>query len=120
MAKFMLIIHQTPGMWQQLPPEERQRKAEKYQSWAAQLRATGRYVSGEKLAEEGGKVLSLSNGRPSMVDGPYAETKEVLGGYLVFRAANYAEALEVIRECPMAEDGNVVLRQTDPMGCGGE
>jgi hypothetical protein len=120
MAKYMLIIHEVPGIWEQLPPQELQRKAEKYRAWVTKLRESGRYVSGEKLAAEGGKILSLQNGRPSLTDGPYMETKEVLGGYLIFRAASYEEAVELIRDCPMLEGGRVALRQTDPLGCGGE
>jgi hypothetical protein len=56
----------------------------------------------------------------SIVDGPYIETKEVVGGYFVLRAANYEEALEVVRDCPFLEDGRIEVRQTDPRGCGGE
>jgi hypothetical protein len=120
MAKFMLILHQTPGSWQQLSPEELQRKVQMYQGWVAKFRSSGRYVSGEKLTEDGGKVASLQNGRASIVDGPYTETKEVVGGYFLFRAANYEEAVELIRDCPFLHDGRIVLRQTDPAGCGGE
>jgi len=119
MAKFMLMIHQKPGLWQSLSPEELQQKAALYQGWAAKFRTSGRHVSGEKLTEDGGKVLSLQHGRPVITDGPYAESKEVVGGYFVFRAADYAEAVELIRDCPFLDDGKVVLRQTDPMGCGG-
>ena len=120
MAKFMLILHQTPGSWQQLSPEELQRKVESYQAWANKIRASGRHVSSEKLGEEGGKLLSLRKGRLSIVDGPYSEAKEVVGGYFMFRAANYEEAIELTRDCPFLEDGRIELRQTDPTGCGGE
>jgi hypothetical protein len=37
-----------------------------------------------------------------------------------FGAANYEEAIDLIRECPMLDDGSIELRQTDPMGCGGD
>jgi hypothetical protein len=120
MAKFMLILHQKPGSWQQMSPEELQRKVEKYQGWVAKFRSSGRYVSGEKLGDEGGKLLSLQNGRPTLMDGPYAEAKEVVAGYFLFRAANYEEAMELIRDCPFLDDGRIALRQTDPAGCGGE
>ncbi|HZU37263.1 MAG TPA: YciI family protein [Gemmataceae bacterium] len=120
MAKFMLILHQTPGVWRNLSPEEMQRKIEKYQAWAAKIRSSGRHVSSEKLGEEGGKLLSLNQGHLHIVDGPYSEAKEVVGGYFLFRAADYEEALEFVRDCPFLEDGRISLRQTDPMGCGGD
>ena len=97
-----------------------QRKVGKYQAWMAKIHSSGRYVSSEKLAEEGGKLLGLQKGRLNIVDGPYTEAKEVVGGYFVFRAANYEEAIELTRDCPFLDDGRIELRQTDPMGCGGE
>jgi hypothetical protein len=120
MAKFMLILHQTPANWRKWSPEEMQRKVEKYQRWIDGIRSSGRYVSSEKLGEEGGKQLALHNNRLTVVDGPYSETKEVVGGYFVYRAVNYEEALELARECPFLEDGRIELRQTDPRGCGGD
>jgi hypothetical protein len=120
MAKFMLILHNPPGVWENGPPEELARKFESYQAWANRLRDSGRYVSGEKLGAEGGKLLSLQKGRVTIVDGPYGEAKEVVGGYMLLRAANYEEALELIRDSPFLSDCRLELRQTDPRGCGGE
>jgi len=120
MAKFMLILNQTPGLWRQISPEEMQRKVQTYQGWMAKFHSSGRYISSEKLGEEGGKLLSLQSGRPIVMDGPYMETKELVGGYLLFRADNYEEAVELVRDCPFLHDGSIVLRQTDPRGCGGE
>jgi hypothetical protein len=121
MAKFMLILHGAPGIWDNLSPEEKQRKAERYQAWANEkIRASGRHVSGEKLGEEGGKVLSRKGDRLSIVDGPYAEAKEVVGGYVVIRAADYDEAVALVSDCPMLDSYRIELRQTDPMGCGGD
>ncbi len=120
MAKFMLILHNAPGLWKNLSPEEMQRKVEKYQAWAAKIRSSGRHVSSEKLGEEGGKQLTLQKDRLSIVDGPYTEAKEVVGGYFLFRAADYDEAIELVRDCPFLEDGRMELRQTDPTGCGGD
>jgi hypothetical protein len=120
MPKFMLILHKAPGVWRNLSPEEMQQKVEKYQAWIDKVQSSGRHVSSEKLGEEGGKLLTLNKGRINIVDGPYIEAKEVVGGYFVFRAADYAEAIEFARDCPFLEDGRIEIRQTDPMGCGGE
>jgi hypothetical protein len=120
MAKFMLIFHQTPGNWRNVLPEEMQRKVERYQAWTDKMHSEGRHVSSEKLGEEGGKLLTLKKDRLIIIDGPYVETKEVVGGYFLFRAANYEEAIKLARDCPFLEDGRIEIRQTDPMGCGGE
>lgn len=116
----MLILHKRPVGWRHLSPEELQRKVARYQAWSDRMRTQGRHVASEKLAEEGGKVLTVDDGQFSVIDGPYSETKEVVGGCFVFRAADYNEALEPTRDCPFLEDGRVELRQTDPQGCGGE
>jgi hypothetical protein len=120
MAKFMLILHQTPGTWQNVAPEEMQRKVERYQAWVDKIHTAGRHVSSEKLGEEGGKILTRQENRLLVFDGPYMETKEVVGGYFLFRAADYAEAIELASDCPFLEDGRIEIRQTDPLGCGGE
>jgi hypothetical protein len=120
MAKFMLLLHNTPGVWKNLSPEELQQKVGRYQAWAEKIRSSGRHVSSEKLGEEGGKRLRLQGGRLSITDGPYSEAKEVVGGYFLFRAADYDEAIEVTRDCPFLEDGGIEIRQTDPTGCGGD
>jgi hypothetical protein len=120
MAKFMLILHSTPDGLRKLSPEQMDRSMQKFTHWMEQMRADGRIVSSEKLMEEGGKILELERDRLSIVDGPYAETKEVIGGYFVLRAANYDEAVELARACPFLQLGRIVIRQTDPIGCGGE
>jgi hypothetical protein len=120
MPKFMLILHTRPGCWDELPHEELARKVERYQAWGERIRASGRHVSSEKLGEEGGKLLAVQKDRLSVVDGPYMEAREVVGGYVVLRADSYEEAIALVGDCPALEDGRIEIRQTDPTGCGGE
>jgi hypothetical protein len=120
MAKFMLILHQTPGVWRNISAAEMQRKVERYQAWAGKIHSSGRHVASEKLGEEGGKLLRLQEGHLSILDGPYSEVKEVVGGFFVLRADSYEEAIQLSRDCPFLEDGRIEIRQTDPTGCGGE
>jgi hypothetical protein len=120
MAKFMLILHESPGGFSRISPSEVQHVIEKYQTWFNKIRSTGRLVNSDKLREEGGKVLTMRQGKLSVVDGPYSEAKEVVGGYAIIRAENYEEAMELVRDCPHLAFGRLELRQTDPMGCGGE
>lgn len=118
MPKFMLILHQSPKGFGNQSPEELERIIGKYRSWSDKFRSAGTYVSGEKLQEEGGKLLTAREGRLSVVDGPYSECKEVVGGYFMFRADNYEHAIELTRDCPHLAFGRVEIRQTDDMGCG--
>jgi hypothetical protein len=120
MSKFMLILHTDPSKWKFDSPEEIQRIVEKYQAWSEKIRSSGRFVVSDKLKDEGGKVLTLQKGRPSVVDGPYSEAKEVVGGYFTIRAESYEEAIELCRDCPHLHYGRIEIRQTDVLGCGGE
>ena len=64
---------------------------EKYQAWFQKLRDSGRLLASHKLKDEGGKVLTMKGGRVAVVDGPYSEAKEVVGGYGIIQADNYEE-----------------------------
>ena len=58
-----------------------------------------------------GRVVSNHDGEFLAIDGPLAETKEVVGGYGVIEAADYDEAVELCRDHPAAENGSIIIRQ---------
>jgi hypothetical protein len=116
MPQFMLILTGAPGALETVSPTDIQKILEKYNAWTGKLVAEGRIVGSHKLKDEGGKLLAKKADRLSVVDGPYSETKEVVGGYFVFRAANYDEAVKVASECPHLDFGNVYIREIDFMG----
>jgi hypothetical protein len=121
MPKFMLIQHQTPNLGRnpQKYPEEIQDIMERFRAWGAKLRAEGKMISGVKLTEEGGKVVSAQKGSVAVFDGPYSETKEVLGGILLIQAEDYEEAIALARTCPGLGLGSIAVRQVDESaGCG--
>jgi hypothetical protein len=116
MAQFMLILHDKPGQFASLSPEEIQKVIEKYGAWRQKLTADSTLVNGRKLTDEGGKRLNSSGGKVSVVDGPYAESKEVVGGFFIIRAKDYDEAAEIAKGCPHLQYGRIELRQIDFMG----
>jgi hypothetical protein len=120
MPKFMLLLHRSPDEPASQSPEEMLATIENLRTWLAEMHSTGRYVVSDKLMEEGGRVVTLRHGRVTVTDGPYMESKEVIGGYFTIRARDYDEAVEIVRECPFLEHGTIVVRQTDPSGCGDE
>ncbi|MBI5289292.1 MAG: YciI family protein [Chloroflexi bacterium] len=76
------------------------------------LRGEGRYVSGGALMPyEGAPVVRVQGQRSLGVDGPYAETKEVLGGYYVVDCADAADAEAVARRIPVASNAWIQVRQ---------
>jgi hypothetical protein len=100
MAQFMLLLHQVPGYNSDLPREKMLEMTKKYMAWAEGLRAKGKMVGGEKLAASGGRQLRTQGGKLVASDGPYAEAKDVLGGYFVLEARDLAEAEAIARDCP--------------------
>jgi hypothetical protein len=95
-----------------------QKWIEKYIAWGERLRKAGVYLASHKLVDDAGKVLHGRTGQAARItDGPYSETKEVLGGYYLIKAASYDEAVERSRDCPQLEHGGTIeVRQVDFMG----
>lgn len=94
-------------------PDEMQRNMQKWADWVEVLAKEGRTQGGHPL-EFGGRVVSGKN-KP-VTDGPYAEAKDVVGGYLLVTARDIGHACELARGCPIFEDGGTVeVRGVRPM-----
>ena len=115
MPKFMLLLHETPGHFQDITPEQMQVMIERYRTWSQGLAQAGKMAGGSKLKEEGGRHLRSSGGRVEVTDGPYAEAQEVMGGYFTIEAADYDEAAKIASGCPHMEYGWIEVREVDPM-----
>lgn len=106
MAQFLLLLHADPAGWLKMPPDEQQKWAGKYMAWGNQARQAGFLVGSNKLVDDAGKVI---RGEKTVVtDGPYSETKEVLGGYYLIEAANYDEAVQRCQGHPHLEHGGTI------------
>lgn len=116
MPKFMLLLHDSPEMFATIRPDQMGEVIEKYVSWGDRLRASGVMVDGQKLTDEPGRVMRSRTGKVVVTDGPYSETKEVLGGYYTIQADTYDDAVEIARGCPQMEYGGTIeVRQVDAM-----
>lgn len=116
MAQFVLLLHERPADFSNVSAEEIQAIVSEYVAWRKKLEAEGRLVAGQKLKDEGGRHLSARDGEVRVVDGPYAEAKEVMGGYFIIEAANYDEAIDVSKGCPHLKfGGRIELREVDPV-----
>lgn len=111
MAQFLLLLHSDPTQWLAMPSDERQKWFGKYMAWGNQARQAGFLVGSNKLVDDSGKVI---RGEKAATDGPYSETKEVLGGYYLIEAANYDEAVRRCKGHPHLEHGGtIVVRQIE-------
>ena len=115
MPKYMLLLHDDPSGFTSIGPAEMQRIIEKYAAWGNRLRQAGVLVGGDKLADEPGRLVR-GKGAQRVTDGPYSETKEVLGGYYTIKASSYDEAVDRVRDCPHLEYGGTIeIRQIEDM-----
>lgn len=109
MPQYMLLLYDNPANWATVSPDEIQKALEKYMAWGRKPFV----VRGVRLAEDLGRVIRSEGGKPRATDGPYSETKEVLGGYYLIDAANYDEAVQRSMDHPQLEYGGTIeVRQT--------
>lgn len=116
MPKFILLLHEDQGQFAENTHDEMMRIVKEYGAWAGKMREQNRLAGGEKLADGDGKVLRPKSGKIVVTDGPYSESKEVVGGYFMITAKDYAEACEVAKDCPhLKYGGRIEVRQIDEM-----
>lgn len=109
MAKFM-FVYRNGHMSAAPSPAEIQKALEKWGAWIEKYSKSGHFVDPGDGLKPGGRVV-----RPKGVvsDGPFVESKEVLGGYSIVQAESYEAALAIARECPALEDadGSLEIRE---------
>src|SRR3954467_15457269 len=116
MAKYMLLLHDNRSDFTNISPEQVQTIIEKYMKWGESLRKAGLMHAGDKLTDEPGKVMRRRDGQVRVTDGPYSESKEILGGYYVIEAPSYEQAIAHARDCPHLDySGTIEVRQVDKM-----
>ncbi len=105
MADFIYLFR---GSSPEGSPEQMQQNMQKWRSWIDELGKKGHFKSGDPL-DKSGKVVS---GKQKVVtDGPYAEAKDLVGGYLMIAAENIAQATDLAKGCPIFEtSGSVEVR----------
>ena len=117
MPKYMLLLHDNPASFANVSPEQMQKVIEKYMAWGSKLRQAGLMHAGDKLTDEPGKIVRRRDGQVRVTDGPYSETKEILGGYFTVQAASYDEAVALTKDSPHLEYGGTIeVRQVDELG----
>lgn len=114
MGQFLLILHDEPTDFENFSPEQMQGIVAEYEAWRSELEAQGKLLGANKLADEGGRLLSRDGDDIRVIDGPYAEAKEVIGGYFAIVADGYDEAVEITKGCPHLTYGlRIELREIE-------
>ena len=103
MEKFMFLFR--GGDVSHMSPQEQQDHMGKWLAWVEKLQKEGRYLAGEPLTPEG-KVVSGS--QKAVTDGPFTESKEVVGGFFIIEAKDIDEATRLAKDSPDYDLGGSV------------
>jgi hypothetical protein len=109
--KFMLLIHHDEETFRKRPEAERQSLLQESVQLAQQLHASGHYLGAAPLHPSlETTCVRVREGRPIVTDGPFAETREQVGGYFLIDAKDREEAIRIAARIPGARIGTVEVR----------
>jgi hypothetical protein len=114
---YMLLIMEPHGQRAARTPEEGTQAYERMLEFAANLKARGLLRATESL-RTGGVRVAKHDGKRSRIDGPFAETKELVGGFFLLDCADAEQAITIAGECPAAEWATVEVRELGPCYAG--
>jgi hypothetical protein len=107
--KYLCLIYDEEKTFATMPKSQLDALMAEYRSFGENIRKSGHYVDGSQLAAtRTASTVRVRNGRMSVTDGPFAETKEQLGGYYVIEDLN--EALRIASGIPSARMGSIEVR----------
>jgi hypothetical protein len=123
-VKYSLLIYSDPSRAAAMTPEEiEQARAEVMPQWIElfdYLGAHAQSVAGFELdSPDTAKTLRYEDGRPLVTDGPYAETKELIGGLFLIECADLDEAIDMAARVPIASRGSIEIRPLARQEAGG-
>ena|SRR5215216_4546014 len=109
--RYMLLIYGDESSWGNASEADQQAQMEKWNAYTEELRAAGATQGGDALRPTAtATTVRLENGEPLVTDGPFAETREQLGGYYLLDVADLDEAIKWAQKCPGAAYGSIELR----------
>lgn len=109
--QYMLLIYGEESMWAKLSPDQLSAEMGAYFAYTQDLAKAGVLVAGDELQPVAtAKTVSLETGKQKVVDGPFAETKETLGGYYLIKVESVEDALAWAAKCPGAKYGRIEVR----------
>jgi hypothetical protein len=109
--RYMLLICSDEKAEVQVPRAEMEATVQGHMRFAQELRASGKMVVGERLRPDAeASRIRVKAGQRQVMDGPFAETKEALGGFYLIECESKQEALEWARKIPLREDSYIDVR----------
>ena len=118
--KYLCLIYENEKSWTQMPKDQSDAIMGEYFAFTENIKKTGQYVGGDALhPTHTATTVRVRNGRTSTTDGPFAETKEQLGGYYLIDAKDLNDAIQVASRIPSARFGSVEIRPVVDFSQGG-
>jgi len=107
--QYLLMCCFEEEAWTQLPEAQRDAIMRHYQEFEQEMAAKGRYLAGAKLgAPSTATTVRMNNGKTVLTDGPFAETRETIGGYHVIECQDLDEAFSIAARIPTLPFGGAV------------
>jgi hypothetical protein len=109
--KFLVLIYNDPALVAALPPSEFNTTMRDCLVHADEMERQGTLLQTEMLHDtKTARSIRVRNGRKTVLDGPFAETKEVLGGFNIIEAADIEEAVKIADQFPWSQTGTIEVR----------
>ncbi len=109
--QYLCLIYDDERAWQSLPPAETGKIIGEFSAFTEAVKKSGHYVGGNALAPtHTATTVRVRQGKVATTDGPFAETKEQLGGYYLLQARDLNEAIQLAARIPGARFGSVEVR----------
>jgi len=114
--QYLLLIHDDEQGWDRLSEQEQAALMQEYGTFTAELRESGAFVGANRLRPTStASTVRIRDGETVVTDGPFAETKEQLGGYYMIDVDSLDEALEWAAKIPSARYGSIEVRPIWPV-----
>lgn len=109
--RYIILINSDEAAMANMPVEKIQQMSAAYGAYTEALKKSGVWLAGERLRpSQATTSVRVADGKTSVIDGPYADTKEQLAGFYMIEAADIDTAVEWAARCPAASVGTVELR----------
>jgi hypothetical protein len=114
--QYLLLIYNAESQWDAMSEAETAKMIQEFGAFTQSIIASGNYKGGNQLfPTTKATTVRVQNGKTSVTDGPFAETKEQLGGYYLIEAADLDEATAIAARIPSVPTGSVEVRPIVPM-----
>ena len=108
---YLLMIYEPEKVWADMGEEARKRMFDEYMQFTADVKASGHHKAGDALQPTTtATTVRVRDGKTLTTDGPFAETREQLGGYYLVEAKDLNAAIEIAARIPSARIGSIEVR----------